>query len=47
MISQGETRPDTEMINIKHRENLSSIIDVEQTPDFRSQLQDNEKYLGA
>ena len=35
------------MISIKHKENLSSIIDVESTPDFRSQIQDNEKYIGA
>lgn len=47
MVSQGETRPDSELMSIKQRENLSSLLEVERTSDFKSHLQDNEKYLGA
>ena len=47
MVSHGETRPDSELMSIKQRENLSSLLEVERTSDFKSHLQDNEKYLGA
>ena len=47
MIAQGETSPDTEMINIKNRDNLTSFIEVERTSEFKNNLQSNQKYLGA
>ena len=47
MIAHTETEADQEMISIKHKDNLTSYLQVEETNDFKENVRVNEKFLGG
>ena len=47
MVAHGETQVAQEMVSIKEKQNLTSLIEVEGTPRYRDNIQSNIKYLGS